>query len=398
MNTFCGSTKHGLHGQSKIRLGPSGIHIFNRLSGINFLIEELIPPETDWTVAPRQISIALRRTFDVDIDPSFPAPKPDYKLVSPDLLGHSDLSLEEWIKDGPMPNLVRYFHQAKILDAPGPWVMLDGFVSQQDESRGRRVFAFVRSFLIAERESKAFEQCLKKQALHGRWLPEKPRVIYTFAGEMPWYATFPNTDAVAMRFEIAERKIKVRRKRTFFVIDDKEISLSPIDLMRCKLFGDLGIDIGGIKLSAEDLSRIVRNERIAEVEEIQKDIKSFQAFIPVIDMSWEGDKVENAPSHGTALAKQLALSAGLVNVPQTYDLQTKAGIRATCGIGFRLRDYHNSQQFFFIKKDILESLLRKRGYALIWAVWGERELSLKHLELRDPATPAYADFQAVYRL
>jgi hypothetical protein len=343
------------------------------------------------------------RTWDVDIDPSFPSPTPEHKLILHDFLGDPRLSLVEWINKGPTPDVARYFHQPSILSEQGPWVMLDGFLTREDESRGRRLFAFVRSFLVAKNEAKAFEQHLAKQSLGGRWLPEKPAVIYTFAGEMPWCTTFPNSGAAEMRFEIAERKVRVRRKQPFFLLDGKVVNLTSMDLMRFRVFGiDPGITAGSNTLTEKELDRVVRRDRIVEVEEVHKDLRKFRAFIPVVDFRWEGRNVEGLPIHGAGLAKQLALSAGLVHLPQTHDLQTKDGIRATYGIAFQRQNFHNSEQFFFIRENILRDLLRERACGLVWAVWGERELSYKQLErarsVHNSVEPSYANFQAIYHL
>lgn len=50
----------------KIRLGPDGVHIFNRESGVNVLLDDFIPPEETWTSSPRQVSIALTNACDLD--------------------------------------------------------------------------------------------------------------------------------------------------------------------------------------------------------------------------------------------------------------------------------------------------------------------------------------------
>ncbi|HMG73649.1 MAG TPA: radical SAM protein [Pyrinomonadaceae bacterium] len=49
----------------KIRSGPSGIHLFDRTSGLNILIDEVIPREELWALAPRQVSIALTNACDL---------------------------------------------------------------------------------------------------------------------------------------------------------------------------------------------------------------------------------------------------------------------------------------------------------------------------------------------
>lgn len=49
----------------KIRMGPSGIHLFDRTTGTNLLIDEIAPPKTAWAIAPRQVSIALTNACDL---------------------------------------------------------------------------------------------------------------------------------------------------------------------------------------------------------------------------------------------------------------------------------------------------------------------------------------------
>jgi hypothetical protein len=283
------------------------------------------------------------RTWDVDIDPSFPSPSPTHQVVTADLLSDSHLSLAEWIKKGPTPDLTPYLRQSTILGASGPWVALDGFVVQEDELRGRRLFVYVRSFLVAKNQAKAFAAILTEQPLGGGWLPEKPESHYTFAGEVPWCRTFPKTEAVDLELVVDDRNVKGGRE--------------------C--------------------------------------IQTLRPFIPVVDFGWEGRKVDNIPIHGITLAKQFAQTAALVHLPQTYDLQTKEGIRATYGIALRSNDFNNSEHFFFIRENILRTLLKKRGLSLVWAFWGERELSNKHTARATPdgdlAGLSYADFQAVHR-
>jgi len=58
----------------KIRLSSSGIHIFNRLTGLNILLDELKVPSTFWAKVPRQVSIALTNICDLDCPFCF-APK-----------------------------------------------------------------------------------------------------------------------------------------------------------------------------------------------------------------------------------------------------------------------------------------------------------------------------------
>lgn len=58
----------------KIRYSPSGIHLFNRVSGINILLDEIKPRPSSWAKAPRQVSIALSNECDFSCPHCF-APK-----------------------------------------------------------------------------------------------------------------------------------------------------------------------------------------------------------------------------------------------------------------------------------------------------------------------------------
>ena len=58
----------------KIRFGPAGLHFFNRRTGVNILVDEIIPPSSTWSAAPRQVSIALTNACDLNC-PHCYAPK-----------------------------------------------------------------------------------------------------------------------------------------------------------------------------------------------------------------------------------------------------------------------------------------------------------------------------------
>jgi hypothetical protein len=49
----------------KIRLGPDGMHVFDRQTGLNILLDEVEVPERGWSAAPRQVSIALTNACDL---------------------------------------------------------------------------------------------------------------------------------------------------------------------------------------------------------------------------------------------------------------------------------------------------------------------------------------------
>ena len=74
----------------KSRIGPNGVHLFDRLSGLNVLLDELRPDEAVWSTSPRQVSIALTNVCDLHCTYCY-APK--YKASL-----HTDLVLG-WLKE-----------------------------------------------------------------------------------------------------------------------------------------------------------------------------------------------------------------------------------------------------------------------------------------------------------
>ena len=322
------------------------------------------------------------RTSSVDIDPSFPERVAKGHLIRADFLGDPEMDMKEWIANGPLPYVDPYLRLGEVLQVEGPWVALDGFAVQQDEARGRKSFCFIRSFLISNRDVASFLDYLSHQDLGGRWLPEKPSVIYTFAGEIPWCTVFPNNGLCEILFVTKEETIKVKKTQPAFYLDGKKLDWTPIDIFRRRVLGD---DLGKIeqqkKVSDEDLKRIEVREVPIEVEEVKKEYAKFNGLIPVCDFGWEGyQTMASDAGRATTLAKELASYLKLIGQPQTFDLFTKDGVRATFNVSDQKSDFNNNQSMFFIREDLLKIYIKKNNLALIWAIWGERDYSSAQID------------------
>jgi hypothetical protein len=319
------------------------------------------------------------RTSDVDIDPSFPERVLKFRLFDSDLLGSPDTDMADWIANGEQPDMAPYLRVCRIGDHAGPWVALDGFVVQEDEERGRRSFCFVRSFIVASANSEAFLEKLATQDLGGRWLPEKPSVIYTFEGEIPWCATYPVNGPTEFSFIENERTVKVQKSRTELFLDDQPLTESQMEFLRRKLvYKDLTTDEVGL-VDAE-IERIEAREIPFEADEIERDFTEFQALIPVCDFGWEGYQTSASDAgHAVTLAREIAEYLDLVNRPQEFDLFTRDDERASLNVSDHSDDFNNHQSFFFINEGLLNRYLEQTHSTLIWAVWGDREYSTKQI-------------------
>jgi hypothetical protein len=72
------------------------------------------------------------RIGDADIDPSFPQPVQELQVVDRDLLGDRGTPLHEWIEKGNNPDVAPYMVFENLCNEKGPWVLLDGFICQED--------------------------------------------------------------------------------------------------------------------------------------------------------------------------------------------------------------------------------------------------------------------------
>ena len=317
------------------------------------------------------------RTSTVDIDPSFPERVTKGHLIKTDFLGDPDMDMEEWIANGPLPNVDPYLRLGEVQQVEGHWVALDGFFVQQDEMRGRMLFCVIRSFLVANQDADSFLNHLSHQDLGGRWLPEKPEIIYTFAGEIPWCDTFPKNDLSEFSFVAKEETVKVQRSKQELYLDGEKVEWTQIDLIRRHLFDDV---IGGTEeqqnISDEDLEQIEVREVLVEVDEVKREYAKFNALIPVCDFGWEGYQTTASDAgHATTLVKEITSDLELIGQPQTFDLFTKDGVKATCNVSDQSDDFNNHQAMFFIRENLLKTYLEKNDLALIWAIWGERGYS-----------------------
>ena len=322
------------------------------------------------------------RTSSVDIDPSFPDRVTKAHPIQSDFLGDRQMDMKEWIAHGPLPDMNPYLQMAKVQSEEGPWILLDGYVAQEDKTRGRRLFCFIRSFLVATRDAASFQDRLSQQDLGGRWLPEKPMFIYTFAGEIPWCDTFPQNGQSEFSFVTSEERVKVQRPQKELYLNGEKLGMTGIDLIRHRLFGNAIEETKVQKhVDEKDFERIEVREILVEVEEVKEEYAKFNALIPVCDFGWEGDRtVASDACHAITLAKEVVSDMKLVGQPQTFDLLTKEGAKATFNVSDQRNDFNDHQSMFFIKEDLLRYYLKKNDFCLIWAIWGEREYSSDQIE------------------
>ncbi|WP_152566950.1 hypothetical protein [Porphyromonas sp. COT-108 OH1349] len=130
----------------------------------------------------------------------------------------------------------------------------------------------------------------------------------------------------------------------------------------------------------EDNKFRTREEFPGEIEREICETKKFSALMPVMEYNWEDyHSSTNNAGHITILAKEIVNQLNLVNQPQTFDLLDSDGNIASLSLKYH-RDYNNSHNFVYIRKDLLDKYLIETKSKYIWIIWGEREVRFKTVE------------------
>lgn len=313
---------------------------------------------------------------DVDIDPSFPERASKLKLIDDDYLGEGKEPIANWIKQGEAPPMEKYLEIETLNGFQGSWVALDGFFVQQDEKRGRRIFCFIRSFLVKSADTQRLLPLLTRQSMADRWLPEVPTSYYTFAGEIPWSSTSPNNGKTEFAFKVGTKTRAVKVKKNDYYLDGKLTNVSEAQMNIFRMFGVNPKGDGQGTMSAEDMNRLKAKTRIVN-DLIIKDVEEvFEAIIPVQSFSWESYHCAlNDAGNPTLLSKELLCGMKLQGRPQTFDAFDANGSRAALGFSDQSDDFNNSQNFYYIRKDVLRDYLDRKKLDLVWVVWGERDFA-----------------------
>ncbi len=321
------------------------------------------------------------RTSDFDIDPSFPDRISFGKVVDLDLLGSQDIETADWISSGEAPDFSPYLQMTSVNQEEGPWVLLDGFITQENKDLRRDSFSFIKSYMVSHHQLNVFVDAISADVRLGSELLQTPSYIYTFAGEIPWCDTFPNNGPAEFQYVVGERKRKSTKTRVDFFLGGTRIASINPESGKRTIYDSAGsesferLDISERLESGE----IEVREETYEEEEALKQYDSIDVFSPVSEYGWEGyQSVTSDSGHAATLSKEISMFLNLVGLPQTFDLYTKDRLRATLNISDKTEGYKNYQTLFFMRKDLLNTYLDKHGLSLVWVIWGERRWVSNH--------------------
>lgn len=356
--------------------------------------------ESEWDIEKFRIT-------DTDIDPSFPEKGTEIQLIQESYL-NSNISAEKWIFGNNTPNFESNLVLDKINAEDGPWVLLDGYFTEENKEIDQRIFFFPRSLLVKSEESEELLKLLNKQELKGRWLPEVPEDSLTYAGEIPWSETFLPNGSTSLEFTVDIQYKKEQQRQQVLFRNGIQLTDDEINKIRFNYINDnlinmdffLGISSRDYDNCSEELKKYDIEVKIIDVEvDVEKKInKTIEVLLPVRGNTWEEGKSEAIPGRNVVVpAKELTCFLNLISQPQTFDFYDLEGKKASIITSYG-NDYKNNQHFTYIRKDLLDKYLAENNLELIWAIWGEKELPLNSQDLRERLIEKYDDFRREFQI
>ncbi len=303
----------------------------------------------------------------VDIDPSFPEPEPDRPVISADFLGDRSLSLQDWILNGEAPDLGPYLVVGEVDGEPGPWVLVDGYVNQEEPASHRNLFVFPRGLLVPAATVDAVVAHLERQDLGGRWLPDVPHDAYRFGGEVPWCETYPPNGPVDLDFEVDARIVTAIDHEVVITRDGVEVPPGTAEFARL-----LAANLSARRNPAAAEPGVTVERVEVEKERREPIYATYAVTLPVREDRWEDyHSVVNPGRSVDTPTREITEVLGLVGRPQTFDLFEQIGSRASITVASG-EPWHTTHKLTYLRQDLLDRYLAEAAEHLVWGIWGER--------------------------
>ena len=294
--------------------------------------------------------------FTADIDPSFPEPIYERELRIAEYLGDSDVDTSDWIRNSNLPEISHLTEIDSLDDISGPWILLDGYVSEESRKMGRNFDFICRAFLV-KRES------LRKLVSYwedgGRKNIRSPEFIQTrclYSGELNRLPdSMLDSDA---KFELVVGKKVEKQERPIFTEEE-------------------GIPV------------LTDKRKLVDVEVSVNE--SIKACSLVAGFFWNTEDSSMPSIQARVPTSKFMETLGLKIDPVSLDVVDAQGNLAARNIFFRGQVDGNYRRLFYMREDLLTRFMTEEKLHLVWFVRGERRIADIHM--LDDSGVKYKEFR-----
>ena len=279
--------------------------------------------------------------FAADIDPSFPEPLYQRELQAAGYLGSSEMDTSDWIENSGLPEIGDLTRIETLNGTSGPWILLDGYVSEESKEMDRNFYFTCRAFLVEEESSKKLISCWEEDTERRKIrLPEPIQTGYLYSGELSGLFN-SNLDSDAEVELFVGTEVKKQKQRIFI--------------------GEDGLPI------------ITDKEKLVEVEVPVKE--SIKVCSPVARFFWDAEDTAMPSVGADVLTSRFTKTLGLKIDPVSLDFLDIEGNLAARNVSFKGQGDNNRRSLFYIREDLLIKFMTEAKLDLIWFVRGERRIA-----------------------
>ena len=288
--------------------------------------------------------------FAEDIDPSFPEPIYQRELQAAGYLGSSEMDTSDWIEKSGLPEIGDLTKIETLNGISGPWILLDGYVSEESREMDRNFYFTCRAFLVEEESSKKLISCWEEDTERRKIrLPEPIQTGYLYSGELNRLSY--NSSNSDVEFElVVGTKVEKQEQRMFI--------------------GEDGIPV------------ITDEGKLVDVEVPVKE--SIKVCSPVARFFWNAEDTAMPSVGAEVLTSRFTKTLDLKIDPVSLDFLDIEGNLAARNISFKGRGDNNRRSLFYIREDLLIKFMTEAKLDLIWFVRGERRTArFEHVRTSD---------------
>lgn len=261
------------------------------------------------------------RTSDVDIDPSFPKRPDAWAAPVPNLFGDLSKDSDAWVAGCETPDFSSLLSVLEINGAPGPWILLDGFIRGERENIDRNLFAFLRGLFVARRDITRLQRMFLSTDYPGNHeIPGGAEDYYLYAGEAG------RSDRYAPELRMPSGRYRRQTREAF--------------------------------------------ERHAEID---RKTSGVQVEVPVRRFAWESYHSSQNDFSGFVIpSPSIIQRLNLATQNRETDFRDSTGRLATAyresGNGWKGDHF----RLLYMRQDLLRQYLKTTRQKLVWCNWGER--------------------------
>ena len=323
------------------------------------------------------------RISDSDIDPSFPSAPHTWAPPLNRYFGKSIKKPVDWIFTGKPPSYDHLLKMASIDGEYGPWVVLDGYMNEYNQSDKRDVFTHICCLLATPEDINRLRNAFNSADTPGNSnIPRGSSSTYAFAGEVPWrrtYGCYLRTKSGMPRRHVEEvfdgRKPRTVRK-LFSKLTPSEARQYAFRNLNPMLSLNKVLNLEGGDHSESD-AVTDNNEEPPKYVEFKDYVKipGIEVEVPVCSYGWERHhSTMNQAGSIDYPAPALCEALKLNNAGDMIDLIDSFGRPATRFLKFGSDNAYFKSHLLYLRKDLLKKYLRQTNQKLVCLLWGERRM------------------------